>query len=97
MKNPKCTLCNKEITGLQISSGNGGFAHSHCYERTHVPCPANSLYQVARGSRDPGLAAEVINELVPDELAQKIVEEYNKRMLKNWLRRCCCNESGCEV
>jgi len=49
---------------------------------------AQTIYQMARGRGDPVLAAEVIAQLVPHELASQIVDEFNRRLLLQWQRRC---------
>ena len=88
---PNCTICGTPVTGLMVGTGNG-VAHSECYEREHPPRTACTLYQMARGCGDPVLAAEVIAELVPAELAETIVAHFNKRLMKAWLRRCSPND-----
>jgi len=92
LMNDKCTICGNPVTGLMVGTGNG-VAHSECYEREHPPRTACTLYQVARGCGDPVLAAEIIAALVPPELAETIVEHFNKALLKQWLRRCSPNVS----
>ena len=82
-----CEICHKPITGCFVGTGTG-FAHDYCYERTHQPTIAHSLYEVARGHADPVIAADVINGLVPEDLAAAIVKTYNRRLLLAWQRRC---------
>lgn len=88
MKNQLCPFCNKPTEGSGIRVENEMLAHSSCYYRANPPRVAHNLYQVARGCGDPVLAADVISEIVPKELADNIVEEFNKRLMKDWLRRC---------
>lgn len=88
MENPLCTICKKPTGGSGIATGNGGLAHGSCYAKENPPRVAHSIYQVSRGCGDPVLAAEVISEMVPKELADSIVDEFNKRLMKQWLHRC---------
>lgn len=85
--NENCTICGKQITGTMTGTGNG-YAHRHCYEREHPPTPARTFYEVARGSADPIIAAEVTVKYVPVEIGEQIVREFNRRLLKQWQRRC---------
>jgi hypothetical protein len=73
---------------MYVGTGAGGKAHSHCYNKRHPPMTAQTIYQMARGRGDPVLAAEVIAQLVPHELASQIVDEFNRRLLLQWQRRC---------
>jgi hypothetical protein len=82
-----CEYCGKSLDGMFVGTGTG-FAHSHCYNREHPPMAAQTLYQMARGRGDPVLAAEVIAQWVPHELAAQIVDDFNKRLMKQWQRRC---------
>ena len=83
-----CTICGEPLSGLRIGTGNGGAAHRHCYEKEHPPRAAQSIYDMARGIGDPVLAAEVIHEMVPQDLARDIVAAFNVRLMKAWRRRC---------
>ena len=83
-----CALCGKPLDGMFVGLGGGACAHRHCYEREHPPMAAQTLYQMARGRGDPVLAAEVIAQWVPHELASQIVDDFNARMMKQWQRRC---------
>lgn len=85
--NENCTICGTPHNGSGVGTGDG-FAHSWCYEKEHPPMVAQTLYQMARGRGDPMLAAKVISEMVPSELATKIVDEFNRRLMLVWLRRC---------
>jgi hypothetical protein len=87
--NNTCTICSLPLGGTVIGTGNGN-AHPRCYDRAHPPWPACTLYQVARGCSDPIIAAAVIAELVPPDVADKIVHVFNERLMKDWLRRCLC-------
>jgi hypothetical protein len=82
-----CTICGAPHNGSGVGTGNG-LAHRWCYEKEHPPTPAQNLYQMARGRGDPVLAAEVIAQWVPHELASQIVDDFNIRLMKQWLRRC---------
>ena len=85
----KCCYCHKRLgTGCFVLAGDGKSAHSTCYYRENPPYTACSIYQMARGRGDPVLAAEVISDMVPKELADDIVDEFNKRLMKNWLKNC---------
>jgi hypothetical protein len=84
----KCHLCGDNLSGIFISLYGGGIAHPHCYHRKHPPYKPVSLYEVARGSSDTLLAAEIIADMVPPKLAQKIVERYNEERHAAWLRQC---------
>lgn len=87
MKEEVCQICKKPIPGTMVGTGNG-LAHPHCYERQHQPLSASSLYEVARGHGDPVLAAQVIADLVPDNIAAEIVKRFNRRLFLQWERRC---------
>jgi hypothetical protein len=82
-----CTICGAPHNGSGVGTGNG-LAHRRCYEKEHPPTPALTLHQMARGRGDPVLAAQVIAEWVPHELAAQIVDDFNARLMKQWLRRC---------
>jgi len=82
-----CEYCGQPLDGMYVGTGTGR-AHRHCYNREHPPMAAQTLYQMARGRGDPVLAAEVIAQWVPHELAAQIVDDFNKRLMKQWLRRC---------
>ncbi len=82
-----CEYCGQPLNGMFVGTGTGR-AHSHCYNREHPPMAAQTLYQMARGRGDPVLAAEVIAQWVPHELAAQIVDDFNKRLMKQWQRRC---------
>ena len=81
-------MCGKPLDGMLVGLGGGACAHRHCYEREHPPRAAKTLYEMARGVGDPVLAAEVIAQWVPHELAAQIVDDFNKRLMKQWRRRC---------
>lgn len=83
-----CCACGKPITGLYMSCQGDKYIHRHCWERGNMPSIADSLYQVARGHRDPVLAAKIIADMVPAELAVQIVRQYNRQLLLDWQRRC---------
>lgn len=83
-----CTICGEQITGVMVGTIGGGMAHRHCYEKQNPPRVAISVFEMARGVGDPVLAAQVLHELVPAELARDILDEYHKRLAKSWLRRC---------
>ena len=68
-----------------MSCGGDKHIHRHCWERDNMPTVAGSLYEVARGHRDPVLAAQSIAELVP---AAQIVRSYNRKLLLAWQIRC---------
>ena len=85
--NKNCVICGAPISNSWVGTGHG-YAHSGCYTRQHPPIPATTIEQVARGIGDPVIAAEVVSQLVPEELAAKIVAEYNRRMLTLWQKRC---------
>ena len=88
-KHKTCCLCSQKIVGsLTVGMGGARYAHSYCYEREHPPRTARTLYQVARGGGDPVLAAAVLHELIPAALADQIVDEFNRRLVKNYARRC---------
>ena len=84
---PACEYCGEPITGVMVGAGTG-LAHRHCYERRHPPTAAQTLYQMARGRGDPVLAAEVIAAWVPHELAAQIVDDFNRKLMMAWQRRC---------
>ena len=86
--NDNCTICGEPHNGSGVGTGNGGMAHRWCYAKEHPPQAALDLHQVARGSGDPVLAAAVIAAMVPDELGERIVAEFNAQQHKNWERRC---------
>jgi hypothetical protein len=83
-----CTICGEHLNWLRVGTGNGGAAHRHCYEKAHQPRAAQSIYDMARGIGDPVLAAEVMHEMVPNDLAREIVAAFNVRLMKAWRRRC---------
>lgn len=83
-----CGICETEIDGMFVTLGNGAKGHPHCYARQHKPRPATSLKQVARGHSDPVLAAEVICAHVSDDVAAKIIADYNTLLMAQWKRRC---------
>ena len=83
-----CCVCGKPITGIYLSCHGDKYIHRHCWLRENMPTVANSLYDVARGHRDPVLAAKVISDMVPAELAAQIVRTYNRSLLLDWQRRC---------
>ena len=85
--NTNCTICGAPHNGSGIGTGDG-LAHRWCYEREHPPRELATMYEVARGCVDPILAAEVVAEMVPYELADAIVVEFNKRMAVLHKRRC---------
>ena len=82
-----CDICGEPLEALSVGTGDGR-AHRHCYEREHPPTPAQTLAQVARGRGDPVLGARVIAEMVPAELAEQIVDEFNRRLMLQWQRMC---------
>ena len=82
-----CPICKEPNEGGGYSMP-GGMAHRHCYMRENPPKAAQTLHQMARGCGDPVLAAEVIAQWVPHELASQIVDDFNARLMKQWLRRC---------
>jgi hypothetical protein len=82
-----CTYCGKPHNGSGIGTGVG-LAHRWCWEKEHPPAAAQTLHQIARGRGDPVLAAEVIAQWVSHELAAQIVDDFNKRLMKTWQRRC---------
>ena len=82
-----CTICGAPHDGSGIGTGNG-LAHSWCYYKENPPKPAQTLYQMARGHADPVLAAQVISNWVPHELASQIVDDFNRQLMKQWQRRC---------
>ena len=87
--NQECGLCGAPITGMFVGlGGNAGVAHRHCFEREHPPREATTIYQVGRGAADPVLAAEVIAELTPPDVAAAIVGEFNRRVRELHARRC---------
>ena len=83
-----CSICNTPNEGGGYKNLQGGLDHRHCHEKQHPPMTAVTVYQMARGRGDPVLAAEVIAEMVPDDLSAKIVDEFNRRLLIQWQRRC---------
>ena len=82
-----CVYCGEEVKGAIVRTGTG-VAHRHCFELQHEPGRAETLYQVARGHHDPRLAAEVIAQYVPIDLAVTIVNAYNEQLHEQWKRRC---------
>lgn len=85
-----CSICGKPIDDqkLFVSDGDGGHAHGHCYERRNPPKMAATIFEAARGFGDSILAARVIKDLVPHELAEQIIAEFNRRSRAQWQRRC---------
>ena len=83
-----CSICGKELAGSLISTGRHSFAHPHCWHRQNPPTKAVSLYQVARNGHDPLLAAELIADIVPNDIAQQIVSKFNARIAADHERRC---------
>ena len=83
----RCPICHDPNNGSGYSM-EGGFAHRHCYEKQNPPRVAQTLYQMARGCGDPVLAAEVIAEMIPAQLAESMVTEFNRRLVMQWQRRC---------
>lgn len=83
-----CCACGKPIRGLYMSCQGDKHIHRHCWERTNMPTVAGSLHEVARGHRDPVLAAKIIAVHVPDSIAKEIVRIYNRHLLLDWQRRC---------
>ena len=85
-----CSICGKPIDdqNLFVSDGDGGHAHGHCHERRNPPKMAATIFEAARGFGDSILAARVIKDLVPHELAEQIIAEFNRRSRAQWQRRC---------
>lgn len=83
-----CAKCGDKIDGMFFGTIAGGVMHRHCYEQENPPMAAQTLYQMARGRGDPVLAAEVITAMVPADLADQIVNEFNRRLMIQWQRRC---------
>lgn len=84
-----CCFCGKEIGRAFIGVGDRGLAaHPHCFHKANPPRAAINLWHVARGASDPVLAAETLVDLIPADLAEQIVEEFNDRLIKLWGRRC---------
>lgn len=88
MSDQICSICTKPIKGCLVGMGNGKVAHHNCYEKENPPRVALTLYNLARGAGDPVLAAEVIADFVPAELGIKMVEEFNRRLMIQWRKRC---------
>ncbi len=84
---PICTLCSTFVDGAFVGHV-GGVAHPHCFDRAYPPRVARTIYQMVRGIADPVLAAEIIWQMVPADLADKIVDEFNRQLMLGWLRRC---------
>lgn len=82
-----CTICGEPLGDLRIGTGNGN-AHRHCYARERPPRAAQSIYDMVRSVDDPMLAAMMIHEMVPPDLARSIVTAFNVQLIKNWRRRC---------
>ncbi len=86
--NPLCSICHKPLEGCTfVGTGDNTGAHTACFEREHPPTPAIKLNDIVRGA-DPILASEVICELVPADLAERIIRSFNQRLLRQWLKRC---------
>lgn len=88
MSDEICSICTKPIKGCFVGMGSGKVAHHSCYEKENPPRVALTLYNLARGAGDPVLAAEVIADFVPAELGIKMVEEFNRRLMIQWRKRC---------
>lgn len=84
-----CTICGKRIGEyrLFVADGRGGHAHGHCYERAHPPQYVKTIWEVVEVSH-ARIAADVIAEMAPQELAEAIVAEVNRRIHAQWARRC---------
>ena len=86
---PMCMRCKKPITDGLMTGMLGGLSHVHCALRERPPQTAQNLFEVARGvGGDPVLAAKVIADLVPEDVAAEIVRTYNRRLLLQWEKRC---------
>ncbi len=83
-----CVLCGKPLGPLFKFTENRERVHPHCFNKRHPPEAAQTLYQMARGVGDPVLAAEVIAQWVPHELASQIVSDFNRRLMMQWQRTC---------
>jgi hypothetical protein len=83
----KCEMCGADLHGMWIGTGTGA-AHRHCYYKQHPPRAAQTIFEMARGVGDPMLAAQVIAEMMPPNLGCDMVSEFNRRLMKQWLRLC---------
>ena len=84
-----CSICGKPIDDqkLFVSDGDGGHAHGHCHERAHPPRYVKTIWEVVEAS-NARVAADVISEMAPQELAAAIVAEVNRRTHAQWALRC---------
>lgn len=84
----RCAECGELISGAYVAVGGGKGMHRVCYEQSHPPRVAKTLYEMLRSSEDPALAASLVAEQVTDELALKVVDDYNRQLMLQWLNRC---------
>lgn len=87
-KRKVCCACGKVIDGIYMTCCGDKHIHHHCYVRQNMPQIAVSLREVAGTLYRHALAAEVIAEIVPPDVAAEIVRTFNRRMLLEWHRDC---------
>ena len=81
-----CEYCKEELIGIFIGTGSGQ-AHPKCYWEKRPYVPKRTFREVLNNFDDPVIMRDMVEHYMPEQLKQRIVEEFNAFMEKRQSER----------
>lgn len=84
----KCSICKKDNTdGAFVITGDGGQAHTLCYEKENPPRVRETFQEVLVNCDDQVIVRQLLAMYVPDDIKKQIVDQFNSEMKERHKRR----------